>query len=85
MVLLARFISVELSLAGLHHFKKWPIKTGAIMSWAGLRGGVSIALALSLPDVIYREILLHLTYLVVIFSIVVQGLTLPKVIKKWYQ
>jgi len=50
-----------------------------ILTWAGLRGGISIALALSLPDSPYRDLILSASYFIVIFSIVVQGLTLNKV------
>ena len=49
------------------------------MTWGGLRGGISIALALSLPAEMGRELILSLTYTIVVFSILVQGLT----IKKW--
>jgi len=53
-----------------------------ILVWGGLRGGISVALALSLPEDDFREIILFLTYIVVVFSIVVQGLTIGPFIKK---
>jgi len=56
----------------------------AVLTWAGLRGGISIALALSLPDSPWRADLLVVTYAVVIFTIVVQGLTLPWVLRELY-
>lgn len=52
-----------------------------ILTWGGLRGGISVAMALSLPESHSRSVLLTLTYCVVIFSIVVQGLTMGKVIR----
>jgi len=48
------------------------------MTWGGLRGGISIALALSLPAELSREIFIIITYVVVVFSILVQGLTIGK-------
>jgi CPA1 family monovalent cation:H+ antiporter len=56
--------------------------TTAIMAWGGLRGGISIALALSLSEEMNREMFLVMTYIVVVFSILVQGLTIEKVIKR---
>jgi CPA1 family monovalent cation:H+ antiporter len=51
-----------------------------ILTWGGLRGGISIALALSLPPVPERHLILASTYVVVVFSILVQGLTIGKVV-----
>jgi CPA1 family monovalent cation:H+ antiporter len=48
------------------------------MTWGGLRGGISVALALSLPNGPEREALLTVTYIIVIFSILVQGLTIER-------
>ena len=53
------------------------------MTWGGLRGGISIALALSLTTVMQRDLFLVMTYLVVVFSIIIQGLTVGKLIKKF--
>ncbi|MGB0748114.1 MAG: cation:proton antiporter [Magnetospiraceae bacterium] len=82
LVLLARFISVSIPV-GLIGFKR-DLTKGAIpvLTWGGLRGGISVALALSLPDGPYKELILAVTYAVVIFSIVVQGLTVGAVVKK---
>ncbi len=52
------------------------------MTWGGLRGGISIALALSLLPEMNREMFLVMTYVVVVFSILVQGLTIERVIKR---
>lgn len=81
-VLLARYISVIIPVLSLHKFRKFNHKTVAMMTWGGLRGGVSIALALSLPSELDgRDVIVTMTYIVVIFSILVQGLTIGKLIK----
>ena len=51
------------------------------MTWGGLRGGISVALALSVPPSAGREVILTITYAIVVFSIVIQGLTLEKFVK----
>ena len=51
-----------------------------VLVWGGLRGGISVALALSLPDIPEKQTILAITYSVVIFSIIVQGLTFHKVV-----
>ena len=58
-------------------------QTNLIMTWGGLRGGISIALALSLTQIMQRDLFLVITYIVVVFSIIVQGLTLGKLIKRY--
>ncbi len=83
-VLLARFISVFLPYSLLKHEEKKPIKTIAILTWGGLRGGISIALALSLSKELSGDLILHITYIIVLFSIIVQGLSIGKVVKKLY-
>lgn len=59
--------------------------TVPILTWAGIRGGISVALALSLPDSPERGILLLVTYCVVLFSVIVQGLTVESVIKRYFR
>jgi CPA1 family monovalent cation:H+ antiporter len=83
-VLFARFISVLLPYSLLKHEEEKPIKTIAILTWGGLRGGISIALALSLSKELSGDIILHITYIIVLFSIIVQGLSVGKVVKKLY-
>ncbi len=83
-VLLARFISVFLPYSLLKHEEEKPIKTIAILTWGGLRGGISIALALSLSEELSGDLILHITYIIVLFSIIVQGLSIGKVVKKLY-
>jgi CPA1 family monovalent cation:H+ antiporter len=53
-----------------------------ILTWGGLRGGISVALALSLPQGKNREIILAITYMMVVFSIIVQGLTIGKLVRR---
>ena len=82
-VLLARFISVwvPISLIGLR--SSFPKGVTRILTWAGLRGGISVALALSLPPIPEKSLILTCTYMVVLFSIVVQGMTIKKVLRKY--
>lgn len=83
-VLIARFLSVLLPYSLLKHSEKTPLKTVTVLSWGGLRGGISIALALSLTDNPSSEIILYITYSVVLFSILVQGLSIGPLVKKMY-
>ncbi len=57
----------------------------AVLTWGGQRGGISIALALSLPDVPARPALQVACYMVVVFNIVVQGLTMPRLVRRFYK
>jgi CPA1 family monovalent cation:H+ antiporter len=79
--LLSRFISIALPVCFLRLRKKFSPGVLRIMTWGGLRGGISIALALSLPTGFEREVILAMTYCVVVFSILVQGLTIKYLIK----
>ncbi len=84
-VLISRFISVFIPYSLLKHTENSPIKTVTILSWGGLRGGISIALALSLADNPSSEIILYITYVVVLFSIIVQGLSIGKLVIRLYR
>lgn len=78
-VLIARFISVGLPVSLLKYKNSYSPHAVKILTWGGLRGGISVALALSIPEGPWRDPLLTATYGVVIFSILVQGLTIGKV------
>jgi len=76
LVLLARYLSLIIPVKLFSKKLDFLPHTGKIMAWGGLRGGISIALALSLADDMHRELILTVTYVVVVFSIIVQGLTI---------
>ncbi len=86
-VLLVRFVSVGLPVLIRRRFRRFTPHAVKILTWGGLRGGISVALALSIPKtlhgepVAHREILLAITYMVVVFSILVQGLTVGKLVR----
>jgi CPA1 family monovalent cation:H+ antiporter len=80
LTLTARFISVGVPVSIMKKHKTFTPKIIRILTWGGLRGGISIALALTLPAGETREALLVITYVVVIFSIIVQGLTVGKLV-----
>lgn len=79
--LLARYVSVALLVGTLGWFRSFARGAVPIMTWCGLRGGISIALALSLPASPAQEAILAATYVAVAFSILVQGLTAARVVR----
>ncbi len=81
LVLLARLISVGLPIGIMRRFRSFSPGVITLLTWGGLRGGVSVALALSLPLGEIRDTLVVITYVVVVFSILVQGLTLESVVR----
>lgn len=81
--LLARFISVWGVLAALRRRRDFSPGAELILTWGGLRGAISVAMALSLPAGDYRSVIVAITYGVVIFSIIVQGLTISRLIKRY--
>lgn len=81
-VLLARWFSVSLPVAVLRFKIKFEKNAVTILTWGGLRGGLSVAMALSLPQNMHRDEFVLITYIIVIFSIIVQGLTIGKVAEK---
>jgi len=78
-VLLARFISIWMPTKFMSLRTRFNPQTVKVLVWGGIRGGVSIALALSIPKNEYSNTILSITYCVVVFSIIVQGLTIAKV------
>ncbi|MDG2313158.1 MAG: sodium:proton antiporter [Alphaproteobacteria bacterium] len=81
--LVARFLSVAIPIKFLSNVKEFTKGAIPILTWGGLRGGISVALALSLPSVPGKDLILAMTYGVVIFSIIVQGLTMSSIIKRF--
>ena len=77
-VLFARLISVWLPIMVLKRKSSFENNAIPILTWGALRGGISVALALSVPKYMYGEMFVSITYIVVLFSIVVQGLTIGK-------
>jgi CPA1 family monovalent cation:H+ antiporter len=81
-VLLSRLVSIGMPLCFLKAGKKFDYESLKVMTWGGLRGGISVALALSLPLGVAREVVITMTYTVVVFSIIVQGMTVKHLVKR---
>ncbi|MCP4579433.1 MAG: sodium:proton antiporter, partial [Deltaproteobacteria bacterium] len=81
-VVISRFIAVGIPMTLLRSFRTFSPGAVRIMTWGGLRGGISIALALSIPPSPERHVILAVTYAVVIFSILVQGVTIKSLVKR---
>ena len=79
--LAARWLTVGLPVALARRAFRLPAGAAGVLTWGGLRGGISIALALSIPAGPWRETLIALTYCVVAFSILVQGLTFGRLVR----
>jgi CPA1 family monovalent cation:H+ antiporter len=84
-VLLARLLSIWIPTLMVRFKRKFDSATIKILVWGGLRGGVSIALALSIGESEHRPLIIAITYFVVVFSIIVQGLTIGKLANKLLQ
>ena len=89
LVLFARLVSVAGPLTLMRKRGRFPRYTIRVLTWGGLRGGISVALALSLPRTVggehvgERDAILAMTYVVVVFSILVQGLTVGRLTRHW--
>jgi CPA1 family monovalent cation:H+ antiporter len=82
LVLVVRFVSVGVPITMLRKVREYVPHTVKLMTWCGVRGGISIALALALPASPYREVVLSVTYTVVVFSVLVQGLTVGTAVRR---
>ena len=80
--LLARLVAVFVPITLLRPFRGFSKGIVPIMTWGGLKGGISVALALSLPDSEWKPLILTVTYIVVLFSIIVQGLTVAQLARQ---
>lgn len=83
LVLIARAIAVMLPLAAMRPFLNLGAMAPPILIWGGLRGGISVALALGLPDGLSRSVELTATYIVVLFAVIAQGGTIARLIAWW--
>lgn len=82
LIIIVRYVSLVIPTYAFRLKYEFPHKTFFIMTWGGLKGGISIALALSLTESMHRNLIVSITYIVVLFSIIVQGLTLERVVRK---
>lgn len=82
--ILARYLSLVIPSTFLKNWVGTDHKTIQLMTWGGLRGGLSIAMALSLQDPLPRNLFVAMTYIIVLFSIIVQGMTLGKLVKRLF-
>ncbi|MBR9920596.1 MAG: sodium:proton antiporter [Bacteroidetes bacterium] len=82
LVLISRFFSIWITYSFVRHQEMKPANTIKVLTWGGLKGAISIALALSIQSYPYGKEIVLMTYVVVIFSILVQGLTIGKLIKR---
>ena len=82
LILFARWVSVGVPVMLMRRWRKFAPGAVTVMTWGGLRGGISVALALSLPVSHEREVVLAVTYVIVVFSILFQGLTVKRIVTR---
>ena len=91
LVLLSRYLSIRLSYVGFKRYRQYNPESVKILTWGGLRGGLALAMAMAIPthvylpshpDVSIKEIIVLMTYAIVIFSILIQGSTITSMIMK---
>ena len=82
LVVAARFVSVGIPIAAMRLRRDFTPHVVKVLVWGGIRGGISVALALSLPPSPTRDILVAMTYIIVVFSITVQGLTIGPLVRR---
>lgn len=82
LALVARLVAVSVPVLMLQRFREFTPGAIPILTWGGLRGGISVALVLSLPESDHKPLLVTATYAVVVFSIVVQGLTVAPLVRR---
>jgi CPA1 family monovalent cation:H+ antiporter len=80
--LLARLLSAGLPVAALGKHAGLPEGAWQVLTWGGLRGGISVALALSLPAGPERDVIVTMTYIVVVLSVLIQGLSVERLVRK---
>ena len=82
LVLCARLFAVAIPVLALSTNYTFTRGTIPILTWGGLRGGISIALALSIPEVAEKSVILAATYALVLFTVVIQGLSLRAIVER---
>jgi monovalent cation:H+ antiporter, CPA1 family len=82
--LFARWVSVGGTILIMRKFRPFSPGAVTILTWGGLRGGISVALALSIPAAMERTTIIIITYIIVVFSIIIQGMTLRRLVNHFY-